>query len=87
MKRWAKFEEENRSFIACYRSEGCDRNRFYFLRKYYTGTNESGINLYYTASDVVTNGDRLVAMMMVLERYEKFVKERLAGMDKGNKRS
>jgi hypothetical protein len=69
LKRWVKFEEENRSFIGCFKTEGCERHRFYFLRKYYTCTNESGMNLYEAGPDVVTNGDRLVALMMALERY------------------
>jgi hypothetical protein len=82
LKRWVKFEEENRSFIECFRSVGCELNRFYFLRKYYTCTNELEISLYDADLDVVTNGDPLVATMMALERYKEFVKERLAGMDK-----
>jgi hypothetical protein len=82
LKRRVKFEEENRSFIECFRSDGCNLNRFYFLRKYYTCTNELEISLYDADLDVVTNGDPLVATMMALERYKEFVKERLAGMDK-----
>lgn len=69
--RLQKFEEDNKDFISCYENSICERQPYYFLRRYLEKQLMQA--KIYDDPFSITNGDALLAVLFALRSYTAYV--------------
>lgn len=79
--RLRKFKTENKLFLRCYNSNQNKEIPYFYLRKYCTLEGaDSTARIYDSDASVSTNGDRLTATLLALEKYRNYVVEKLENL-------
>jgi hypothetical protein len=77
LKRLAKFEERNKSFVGYYRSGSNQHDQQYFLQENYDLAHFIVNKLYDSDGELMTSHDHLIAMLAAEEMYHEYVKNKL----------
>ena len=79
--RLRKFKTENKLFLQCYNSDQNKEIPYFYLRKHFTlESADSTARIYDSDASVSTNGDRLTAMLLALEKYRDYAAEKLENL-------